>query len=362
MMLNTGYWCIKHVDWVRFYFLDSRYRLQHLVFTSGISLVANLFMKIKLNFWKMLKQSGSEFFEDNVLKMSAALAYYTLFAFAPMMVVIISIVQFFYGEDAVQGNVYPQIVGIVGAEAGLQIQQMIQNAAVSGSGTISTIISVIMLIVLATGVFVEIQDSINTIWNLKPKPKKGFVKLILNRVISFSMVVSLGFIMLVALMVNTVIESLTHRLETLFPEAMVYVVYGINLILTFAITTLLFAIIFKVLPDAKIEWKTVWGGAIATSILFMLGKFGITLYINYSDVGSTYGAAGSIIILLLWVYYSSLILYFGAIYTKVYAQYTNHKIFPSKYAVFVKHVEVENKASLQAQESTKKVQEEQREV
>jgi membrane protein len=319
-------------------------------------------MKIKLkDIWKMLKQSGSAFVDDNVMKMSAALAYYTLFALAPMMVVVISIVQFFYGADAVQGNVYPQIAGIVGPEAGLQIQQMIQNAAVSGSGTFSTIVSVVMLIILATGVFVEIQDSINSIWCLKAKPQKGFLKLIVDRVISFSMVISLGFIMLVALMVNTVVESLSSRLESLFPDAMVYVVYGVNLLLTFLITTFLFAIIFKVLPDAKVEWKTVWGGAIATSILFMLGKFGITLYINSSDVGSTYGAAGSIIILLLWVYYSSLILYFGAIFTKVYAQYTNHNIYPSKYAVFVKHVEVENKASLQAQESTKKVQEEKRE-
>ncbi len=323
-----------------------------------MSLVAGILMKINLKgIWTMLKQSGSEFVDDNVMKMSAALAYYTLFALAPMLVVIISIVQFFYGDEAIQGNIYPQIAGLVGPEAGQQIQQMIQNAAISDSGTFSTIVSVIMLVILATGVFVEIQDSINTIWNLKAKPQKGFVKLILNRVISFSMVISLGFIMLVALMINALVEGLSNRLETLFPDLMVYVVYGINLVLTFAITTLLFAIIFKVLPDAKVEWRTVWGGAMATAVLFMLGKFGITLYINSSDVGSTYGAAGSIIILLLWVYYSSLILYFGAIFTKVYAQYTNHRIHPNQYAVFVKHVEVENKASLQAQETTKKLQE-----
>jgi membrane protein len=319
-------------------------------------------MKLKLkDIWKMLKQTGSAFVDDNVLKMSAALSYYTMFALAPMLLVIITVASFFYKKEEITGSVNNQISGFVGPEGAQQLQEILNNAAISNDGTLATIIGIIMLIIAATGVFVEIQDSINTIWCLKAKPKRGFLKLLVNRLLSFSMVISLGFIMLVSLVINALMEALSNRLEAMFPNLTVYVIYGINLLITLAITTLLFAIIFKVLPDAKIRWKTVVIGAVTTAILFMLGKFGITFYIGSSDLGSTYGAAGSIVIILVWVYYSAMILYFGAVFTKVYAQYTGHDIHPSQYAVFVRYVETENKASLQAQESTKKIQEDKKE-
>jgi membrane protein len=307
---------------------------------------------MKLSFksaWAMLKQGFTDFIDLNVPKMAAALAYYTVFALAPMLIVVITIIQMAYGQEAIEGNLYPQISEFLGAEAGLQIQEMIKNAAVSSSSTVSTVISIIMLVILATGVFVEIQDSINTIWHLKAKPKGGLIKLIIDRMISFSLVISLGFIMLVSLVVNAGVEALMDRLEAKFPDITVYVTYSLNLIITFGIITLLFSTIFKVLPDAVIRWKNVFSGAMVTAVLFMLGKFGITVYLSTSDVGSTYGAAGSIIIILLWVYYSAIILYFGAILTRIYAQAQGYTIRPNKYAVFTRDIKVENKGNLDDQ-------------
>jgi membrane protein len=209
----------------------------------------------------------------------------------------------------------------------------------------------ITLLIGATTVFAEIQDSINTIWGLKPKPKKGWLKLIQNRFLSFSVIASLGFLLLVSLGVTALIEGLSERLRANFPEVTVVVFYIINLVLTLIVVTSIFAVIFKVLPDANIKWKDVWAGAIATAVLFLLGKFAISFYISKSEVGSTYGAAGSLVVLLLWVYYSSIILYFGAEFTKAYALKYGSEIHPNKYAVTMKTVEVENGSqSVQATE------------
>ena len=312
--------------------------------------------------WMILKEVTSEFIEVNVLKMSASLAFYTLFALAPMFIVIITIVQFFFGAEAIEGNLYPQIEGLVGPQAAAQIEEMIRNAAISGRSTFSTIGSAVMLLVLATGVFVEIQESINYIWHLKAKPKKGFIKLILNRLLSFSMVISLGFILLVSLALNAALEFLMAGLQQLFPGIAVYITYSLNLFLTISIVTLLFAVIFKVLPDAKITWKNVTIGAVTTALLFMVGKFFITLYLSKSDIGSTYGAAGSIVIILLWVYYSAIILYLSAILTRVYAQFSGDNIYPNEYAVFIEEIEVENKDSLQTQSDTQEIKAEVRKL
>jgi membrane protein len=193
----------------------------------------------------------------------------------------------------------------------------------------------------ATAVFAEIQDSINTIWGLKPKPKKGWLKVIINRVLSFSMVVSLGFLLLVSLAVSAAVEGLSKRLQHIFPDVTVVIFYIINLVISFIVITVLFSVIFKVLPDARIKWKDVLPGAIASTLLFMIGKFAISFYISKSNVGSTYGAAGSFVILLLWIYYSSIILYFGAEFAKAYAVNYGSEIRPSDYAVSIKNVEVE---------------------
>ena len=314
-------------------------------------------MKITIkNAWPVIKEIFSEFIEVNVLKMSASLAFYTLFALAPMFIVIITIVQFFFGAEAIEGNLYPQLAELIGSQAATQVEEMIKNAAISESSTLSTTISIIMLLFLATGVFIEIQESINYIWRLKAKPKKGFIKLIVNRLLSFSMVVSLGFILLVSLMLNAGLEVLIGNLQKMFPTITVYFTYYLNLILTFIVITFIFSCLFKILPDAKIRWRNIIVGAITTALLFLIGKSAITFYLTNSDVSSTYGAAGSIVIIMLWVYYSAIILYFSAILTKVYAQISGYTIYPSEYAVFIKEVEIENKESLQSQSDTNKIQ------
>jgi membrane protein len=309
---------------------------------------------------RLLKESFNSFLDHKALKLSASLAYYTVFSIGPMIIIIIYFAGVIYGREAVQGTVFGELRGLIGAEAAIQVQDMIKNAALSKQGSFAAIIGFVTLFIGATGVFAEIQDSINDIWGLKPKPETGLLKMLINRLLSFSVVISLGFILLVSLIVNGVIEALMERLQARFPDLTVVVVYIINLLITFAVISSLFAIIFKVLPDAIIKWKDVMVGAMVTAVLFMIGKFGITFYISKSEVGSTYGAAGSLVILLLWVYYSSLILYFGAAFTKTYATDYGSHIHPNHYAVWVKHVEIEEgKSSLKAQEEKKKDENEQ---
>jgi membrane protein len=265
-----------------------------------------------------------------------------------MLIVIISLCDIFYGKAAIEGSIYGHIQAFVGKDAAVQIEQVIRNATTSQDVTWASVIGVASLIFAATGVFAEIQDSINQIWRLKAKPKKGWLKYIVNRLLSFSMLVSLGFILLVSLIVNSVLDMIGAQLLKFLPQVAVYVAYGINLFITFITISLLFAIIFKVLPDAKIRWKDVFVGAVTTATLFMLGKFVIGFYLGRSHVSSTYGAAGSMIVILLWVYYSSAILYFGAAFTRAYALHKGSNIFPNAYAVWIKEVELENKKSIQA--------------
>ena len=301
--------------------------------------------------WQVLKQTFQDLGDLRITRMSAALAYYTVFSIAPMLIIIITLCDIFLGRDAIEGQIYGQIKSFVGSDAALQIQQLIRNATISKDVSWASVIGVVALILAATGVFTEIQNSINLIWRLKAKPRKGWLKMLLNRLLSFSMVVSLGFILLVSLVVNAALGLLTDQLVRAFPEAQVYIVYAINLLLQFIIISLLFGIIFKVLPDAKIHWKNVRAGAFTTALLFMLGKFVIGFYLGKSHISSSYGAAGSLVIILLWVYYSATILYFGAAFTRAYAQYTGCHIYPNSYAVWIQQIEVENKKSLESQDT-----------
>ncbi len=282
--------------------------------------------------WKSLKDAFKGFGDDKVTKLSASLAYYTGFSLAPLLVVIIALCGFFFGREAIQGTIDNQIQGFIGADAAKQVQDMIKNAAVSGKGTFATIIGVVTLLIGATTIFGEVQDSINSIWGLKPKPKVGFMKTVQNRLLSFGLVGSLGFLLLVSLGATAVVEGLSGRLKTVLPDVTVAVFYIINLALNITVITALFAVIFKVLPDAKIKWKDIWPGAIATAFLFLIGKFAISLYISKTDVGSTYGAAGSFAVIFVWIYYSAIILYFGAEFTKAYALNKGATIVPNEYA------------------------------
>ncbi len=307
--------------------------------------------------WKLLKDASSGFIEDKILKLSASLAYYTVFSLGPMIIVIIFLCNIFWGKEAVEGSIYGQIRGFVGGAAALQIQDIIRSASLSGKSKLAATVGIVTLVVGATTMFAEIQDSINMIWGLKTKPGAGFVKLLLTRLLSFSVIVTMGFLLLVSLVINALIEGFMTHLQHMFPHLAVIFVYIFNLILTFAVTTSLFAIIFRMLPDAKIKWKEVFVGAMYTAFLFMIGKFAITFYIGSTKVGSTYGTAGSFVVILLWVYYSSVILYFGAEFTKAFACSYGHRIHPNQYAVWIRQVEVEEgKISLQQKEEKVKEQ------
>ena len=298
--------------------------------------------------WKVLKDSFSGFSDDKVTKLSASLAYYTVFSMGPLLILIISLCGIFLKREAIEGQVYAQLAGFMGSDTASQLQGIIKNAAISGKGPIALVIGGVTLLIGATTVFGEIQDSINTIWGLKPKPKRGWLKMLQNRFLSFSVIISLGFILLVSLAVTSLIDGLNDILARKFSEVSVILFYVINQVITLAVISIIFGVIFKVLPDAKIKWKDVLLGSIVTGILFMIGKFGISIYISKSNVGSTFGAAGSLVIVLLWTYYSSLILYFGAEFTKAYAVNYGSPIHPNHYAVTTRQVEVETgNASIQ---------------
>ena len=290
--------------------------------------------KMKI-FIKVFRSAVSNFVDDNGPKLSAALSYYTIFALAPMILIIMSLAGMFLGVDAVQGKIYGQINGLVGNATALEIQSIIKNIQGTHHTNAGAIIGVVILVIAATGVFTEIQDSINFIWSVKAKPKKGWLKMILNRLLSFSLIISFGFILLVSLLLNALVDLLSERLKLFFAEITVYLFYVVNIFILFCIIACLFAIIFKVLPDARIKWKDAFIGSFLTAILFIVGKFLIGFYLGNSSVGATYGPAASIVILLLWVYYSSIILYFGAEFTQVYARHYGGGVIPNETAVFI---------------------------
>lgn len=286
--------------------------------------------------WSLLKQTYQEFENDNAIKLSASLSYYTIFSLPPLLIIIISIFSFFFGKEAVTGRFFGQINGMVGNEAALQIQETIKNIELSDSNTFAATFGGIMLLIGASGVFAEIQSSINFIWGLRAKPNKGIMKFITNRMMSFSMIASVGFLLMVSLMVNTVMDVINARLLIYFPDIAVYIFYILNILILFATTTILFAIIFKTLPDGNIAWRDALIGSSFTSFFFMIGKFAIGFYLGSSTVATVYGAAGSVVIILVWVYYSAIILYFGAEFTKVFANAHGNKIIPNGYAVAIK--------------------------
>ena len=301
--------------------------------------------------WDLIKQTGGEMINNSIFKLSASLAFYTVFSLGPMLMVIIFLSNFFWKEQAVEGILAQQINDIVGEKAALQIQDIIKNAAVSGSDITAATTGIITLAIGATTMFAEIQDSINSIWKLEVRAERGWLTLIKNRLLSFSLVVTLAFILLVSLVINGLVDSFMNKLREIFPHTTISLIYIVNIIITLIVTSLLFVIIFKVLPDAIIRWKDVLVGSVLTAVLFMLGRFAIAFYVRNSDPGSAYGAAGSIVILLLWIYFSSIILYTGAVFTKCYAIKIGSKIMPNEYAVVVQTIPVESQdTSLQSKE------------
>lgn len=303
----------------------------------------NLSKYIK-SFYEVIKDTFDGFLEFKVLKMSASLAYITVFSLAPLLLVILFICDVFWGREAIEGAIYSQVNSFVGASSAEQIQAMIQNLALSKNSNLAAVIGIGTLLFGATSVFAEIQDSINTIWGLRHKKKSGFWLFLKSRLLSFGVIGSLGFILLVALGFSTLLDGISNQLTQTYTEISVIIFYISNLVATLIITSLLFGSIFTILPDAEITWKQVRVAAFTTTILFMLGKFLITFYITNSNISDVYGAAGSIVVLMVWVYYSSVILYLGATFAKFYAIKFAQPIRPSKYAEIVQYITVTTEA------------------
>lgn len=298
------------------------------------------------NITAIAKDTVVGFMDDKGLKLSASLSYYTVFSMAPLLLLIISLAGAFFGREAIEGRIFEEINGLVGNQAAAQIQEIITNLELSGKTTISVIIGAITLVVGATTVFGEIQDSINMIWRVKAKPKRGWVKLLKDRLLSGSLIIGLGFLLIVSFIINGIVLTLGDMLKQHFPDITIVIIDIVNVFISFVVITVLFGVIFKVLPDAKIAWKDVRVGAFFTACLFMLGRYLIGLYIETTGAGSPYGAAGSIIIILLWVYYTAAILYMGAEFTRIYADHIGARIEPSEYAVYVEQKEKEKEVKI----------------
>jgi len=283
-----------------------------------------------------IKQVFKEFSADNILKYSASLAYYTVFSIAPLLVIVSALLGFFFGKEAMQGQIYQQLNHLVGNLAAMQIQDTIKNIHLNANNYFASVVSVIILFIGATSIFGEIQDSLNKIWGLRIKTKRVWWKLILTRLLSFSLILSIGVIMIVSLLLNALVNSFGKLISNYLENYSAYFIQITEAVLSFFIAGFLFSLIFKILPDAKIRWKDVLLGGFVTAVFFTIGKLGIGFYLGKSNLSSLYGAAGSIIIFMVWVYYSSIILYLGAEFTKVQAKLYGGNIIPNEYAEWVK--------------------------
>jgi membrane protein len=285
--------------------------------------------------WHLLKDSFDGFLEDKVPKLSGSLAYFTIFSLGPMMLVVIFLAGLVLGERAVEGSLYAQIQQLVGQEAALQLQQLIKSASTSSGGTVAVVIGLVTLLIGATSVFAEIQDSINFIWHLKINSRRGWLVTLKSRLVSFGMIAAIGFLFLVSLAASAVIDALGAKLGNIVPGVSGPIFFLAGYALTLLFATILFSFIFKTLPAAHVPWRDVWPGGLVTALLFMIGRFAISFYIRQSDFGTTYGAAGSLVVIVVWIYYSSLIFYFGAEFTKAYTTRFGAGIRPKSFAVSV---------------------------
>jgi membrane protein len=270
------------------------------------------------NIWNLLKDTAGEWSRDQAPRLGAALAYYATFSLAPLLIIAVSISGLVFGREAATGQIVGQIQGLVGQDTARTIQAMIEKSDQPATSIIASLIGLIALLFGASGVFGELQQSLNAIWDIEPKPKRGIWAVVKDRFFSFSMVLGTGFLLLVSLVISAALAGITN-IVTGFMPGWEIITQIVNFIISLGVITILFALIFKYVPDAKIAWADVWIGAAVTALLFTIGKALIGFYIGYSSLSSTYGAAASLVVILLWVYYSAQILFFGAEFTQVYA-------------------------------------------
>ncbi len=281
--------------------------------------------------WSILKATFSEFSKDNVLRLSAALAYYAIFSIGPLLIIVVGVAGIALGNEAARSKIHQQLQSMLGQNSAQTLDSMMASHK-HGSGLVATIVGTVILLFGAAGVFGQLQDSLNTIWGVKAKPGAGVWKFIRSRVLSLAMVLGIGFLLLASVALSTFLSAMTGSLASWLPLSGTLATV-LNLVLSLGIVTVLFAVIFKYLPDVKVPFRKVWVGALGTALLFTAGEYLLTLYLGRQSTASAYGAAGSVVVILLWIYYTSVILFFGAEFTQVYARQTGARIVPDKYAV-----------------------------
>lgn len=293
------------------------------------------------NSWYLTKQTFKEFIDGKPLDYAALIGFYTIFSLPAVLIIVIRIAGAAFGQEAVRGQLVNQIGSVIGRNSATQLQNIIENASQSPATTIGTIVGVLTMAFTATTVFVALQDSLNAIWGVKAKPEKAWLHLVLARVLSLAMVVSLGFLLLVSLSIDIVLGIVYDYLREQLSGVAVYFVTIGNLLVSILISICIFAAVYRVLPDAKIKWHNVWVGATVTAILFVIGKYILTLYFQHDPLADTYGTAGSLVLILVWVYYTSIIFLLGAQFTKVYSHAREVWVSPEDHAVKVKKKEVQ---------------------
>lgn len=288
--------------------------------------------------FKVLKDSVNGFLDDNVMRLSASLAYATLFSIIPFLSLLVSIGVFFHAD--LTNQLYTQLEPIVGAEVIKALRAILQNASKTESTTFAAIVSVGVSIFGATTIFAEIQSSLNTIWGIKAVPKKGWLKYLKNRLLSFSIILVFAFILLITFSVTNIIGELGERFLVNYPGVAHSFVKIVGILINIGVTSLIFTLIFKILPDARIKSRDVFTGALVTTLLLLIGQWGISFYIGVANVGTVYGAAAFMAVFITWIYYSAIIIYTGAEFTKAWADEMGGKIFPDEYAVATRTIEI----------------------
>ncbi len=283
------------------------------------------------NIWEVIKETFSEWSDDQVPKLAASLSFYTVFSITPLLLIAIGVAGLIFGEAAAQGEIVNKIEDFVGKEGAVLVQEALKNSKESSTGILATVIGLVTLLIGASAVFLELQDSLNRIWDVRQKPGSSIKTLIRNRLLSFLLVISMGILLFATLLISALITGFMGFLSNyLAMPGFIFIL--VDLIVSLVLVTSLFAIVFKFLPDVELDWKDVKIGAFVTALLFVLGKYLISLYLSKSSYGSTFGAAGSLALLLVWIYYSAQIVYLGAEFTFVYAKRYGTGIRPSSYA------------------------------
>lgn len=291
-------------------------------------------MRISIKaFFKIAVSAARRWWEKDPFMQSAVIAYYAIFSMPGLLVIIISLGSVFFKDDIIIGQLHRQISSIMGEETARQVQDMIISISQTEKSVFVTTVGLIAVLLGATGVFVELQKALNLIWEVKAKPQRPVLTVLRTRLFSFGLILSVGFLLLISLTLTTLVAVMGDWVRNHWPDVVLVIFYVLNFIITFGVVMFLFALLFKLLPDAKIKWKHLWWGSILTAFLFVLGKTIIGFYLSKTNPGSVYGAAGSIVLILLWVSYSSMILFYGAEFTRAYADYFSVVVPPTDAAV-----------------------------